>query len=116
MKFIFRLPLSLSTKGESSARASLFSFLAASGSPADQERLPRGSLSTEQRGLYQSSPSFFPLSEAKEKETVPMESPRELAEAVDAALAGLSCNVAELRAALNRARHGMLDLLRVPVS
>ena len=45
-----------------------------------------------------------------------MESPRELAEAVDAALAGLSCNVAELRAALNRARHGMLDLLRVPVS
>lgn len=45
-----------------------------------------------------------------------MESPRELAEAVDAALAGLGCNVAELRAALNRARPGMLDLLRVPVS
>lgn len=45
-----------------------------------------------------------------------MESPRELAEAVDAALAGLNCNVDELRAALNRARHGMLDLLRVPVS
>ena len=45
-----------------------------------------------------------------------MDSPRELAEAVDAALAGLSCNVVELRAALNRAKHGMLDLLRVPVS
>ena len=45
-----------------------------------------------------------------------MESPRELAEAVDAALEGLSCDVGELRAALNRAKPGMLDLLRVPVS
>lgn len=45
-----------------------------------------------------------------------MESPRELAEAVDAALAGLSCDVGELRAVLNRAKHVMLGLLRVPVS
>ena len=52
----------------------------------------------------------------KEKKNVDMESPRELAEAVDAALEGLSCDVGELRAALNRAKPGMLDLLRVPVS
>ena len=58
---------------------------------------------------------FLPQ-KARERKNNSMESPRELAEAVDAALAGLSCNVVELRAALNRAKHGMLDLLRVPVS
>lgn len=40
---------------------------------------------------------------------------RSLAEEVDAALAGLGCDLVELRAALNRAKPAMLDLLRVPV-
>ena len=51
-----------------------------------------------------------------EPDPAELEANRAAAEAVDAALAGLGCDVGELRGALNRARHGMLDLLRVPVS
>ena len=59
---------------------------------------------------------FLYLSVSPKERANASEMERSLAEEVDAALAGLGCDLVELRATLQRAKPAILDLLRVPVS